>query len=78
MKMHKKWFTATNLLIFFIVLAYILDRYLLPLPAGYTGVTNQAEGVTGFPAYLLGFCGGRLTGLFALCGPGVASLWKIR
>lgn len=63
--------TATNLLIFLIVLAYLLDRYVVPLPADYAGIVNRAEDMPRALAYILGFCGGRLTDLLALCGEGL-------
>lgn len=69
--MHNKRFTATNILIFLIVLAYLADRYLIPIPASYAGITNRVEDMPEGLAYLLGFCGGRLTDLLALCGPGL-------
>lgn len=67
----RKRFTATNLLVFLIILAYLLDRYVIPIPASYSGITNRVEDMPENLAHILGFCGGRLTDLLALCGPGL-------
>lgn len=64
-----KHFTATNFLIFLIILFYLMDRYLIPIPESYSGITNRVEDMPESLAYILGFCGGRLTDLLALCGP---------
>lgn len=67
--MHdNKHFTATNVLIFLIILAYLIDRYMTPISAPYSGITNHVEGMPENLANILGFCGGRLTDFMALCG----------
>lgn len=81
---NKKWLTVTNILIFIIILFYILDRYIIPIPAGYEGfswggagveieVEGEDVGVEGAETILnvLGFCGGRLTDALALIGTDV-------
>ena len=67
---RKRWLSATNILIAIIVLCYILDRYIIPIPADYNGFTwfAEAEGIPEVLFKMLGFCGGRLTNLFALLG----------
>lgn len=67
---NRKWLTATNILILIIVVCYILDRYIIPIPVGYEGFTweLEAEGVPQIVWQILGFCGGRLTNSLALIG----------
>ncbi len=67
---NKKFLTATNILIIIIVVCYILDRYIIPIPAGYEGFTwsSTVEGESDTIFKILGFCGGRLTNLLALIG----------
>lgn len=67
---NRKWLTATNILILIIVVCYILDRYIIPIPVGYEGITFEveAEGVPQIILKILGYCGGRLTNLFAIVG----------
>ncbi len=66
----RKWLTATNILILIIVLCYILDRYIIPIPIGYEGWTweAEAEGIPAIIVKILGFCGGRVTDALALLG----------
>lgn len=67
--MVKKYLTATNILILVIVLCYVLDKYIIPIPVGYDGFTwNEYTEGSPFLISLLGFCGGRLTDLFGIIG----------
>lgn len=67
---RKKWLSSTNILIAIIVLCYILDRYIIPIPANYNGFTwnVEVEGISEIVLKVLGFCGGRLTNLLAILG----------
>ena len=65
--MRKRDCIATYILMALIVFIYILDR-LIPLPEGYAGASNGWEGLPGWVAVPLGYCGGQLTNLLALCG----------
>jgi len=64
----KKKLTATNILNALLVIIYILDRYIIKIPAGYTGFEWIPARMPNWARYLFGYCGGRLTDKMALMG----------